>query len=107
LVAARVENVQVESFSQVRQTIITLISTTRVMVLSIALIALIIAMAGFANTLLMAVVERLKEIGVLKMIGAMPGDIFLLIWTEALILCTGGGIAGIGLALASARVSEE
>ncbi|HKN37281.1 MAG TPA: ABC transporter permease, partial [Terriglobales bacterium] len=74
-------NVQVVSFSQVKQTIMTLVSTTRVMVFSIAVIALLIAMAGVANTVLMSVVERLQEIGVLKTMGAMPSDIFLLVWT--------------------------
>jgi putative ABC transport system permease protein len=99
-------NVQVVSFSQVRQTIMTLVSTTRVMVFSIAVIALLIAMAGVANTVLMSVVERLQEIGVLKTMGAMPSDIFLLVWTETLILCTSGGIAGVALAFALARVAD-
>src|SRR4029077_4862342 len=99
-------NVQVVSFSQVKQTIMTVVSRTRVLVFSIAVIALLIAMFGVANTVLMSVVERLKEIGVLKTMGAMPSDIFLLVWTETLILCTGGGIAGIGLAIAFARVTD-
>jgi putative ABC transport system permease protein len=54
----------------------------------------------------MSVVERLQEIGVLKTMGAMPGDIFLLVWTETLILCTTGGIAGVALAVALARVAD-
>ena len=99
-------NVQIVSFSQVKQTIMRLAATTRVMVFSIAMIALLIAMAGVANTILMSVVERLQEIGVLKTMGATPGDIFLLVWSETLILCTGGGIAGVVLALALARVAD-
>jgi len=43
-------DVQVVSFSQVKQTIMKLIATARVMVLAIATIALLIAMAGVANT---------------------------------------------------------
>jgi putative ABC transport system permease protein len=96
-------NVQVVSFTQVKQTIMKLVSTARVMVFSIVIIALLIAMVGVVNTVLMSVLERLPEIGVLKTMGAMPGDIFLLIWTETLILCFSGGIAGIGLGLAFAR----
>lgn len=99
-------NVQVVSFSQVKHTIMTLVSTTRVMVFAIAAIALLIAMAGVANTVLMSVVERLQEIGILKTMGAMPGDIFLLVWTETLLLCACGGIAGIGLALTIARAAD-
>ncbi|MFA6034406.1 MAG: ABC transporter permease [Myxococcota bacterium] len=99
-------NVQVVSFSQVRQTIMKLVSTARLMVMSIVIIALLIAMAGVANTIIMSVFERTQEIGILKTMGAMPGDIFLLVWTETLILCAGGGLAGIGIALAFARVAD-
>ncbi|MGB9082631.1 MAG: ABC transporter permease [Desulfuromonadaceae bacterium] len=99
-------DVQVVSFTQVKQTIMKLIATARVMVLSIAIIALLIAMVGVINTILMSVLERLQEIGILKTMGAMPGDIFFLVWAETLILCTSGGIAGIGLAFVFARLSD-
>lgn len=99
-------DVQVVSFTQVKQTIMKLIATARVMVLSIAIIALLIAMVGVINTILMSVLERRQEIGILKTMGAMPGDIFFLVWTETLILCTSGGIAGIGLAFVFARLSD-
>lgn len=99
-------DMQVVSFSQVKQTIMKLIATARVMVLSIAIIALLIAMVGVVNTILMSVLERKQEIGILKTMGAMPGDIFILVWTETLILCTSGGIAGVGLAVVFARLSD-
>jgi len=99
-------DVQVVSFTQVKETIMKLISTARVMVLSIAIIALLIAMVGVVNTILMSVLERKQEIGILKTMGAMPGDIFRLVWTETLILCASGGIAGIGLAFLFARLSD-
>jgi putative ABC transport system permease protein len=74
-------DVQVVSFSQVKQTIMKLIATARVMVLCIALIAILIAMVGVVNTVLMSVYERKQEIGILKTMGALPGDVFRLIWT--------------------------
>jgi putative ABC transport system permease protein len=102
----KLPDVQVVSFSQVKQTIMKLIATARVMVLSIAIIALLIAMAGVANTILMSVLERLHEIGILKTMGAMPLDVFLLVWTETLILCAGGALGGISLAFLFARVTD-
>jgi len=99
-------DMQVVSFSQVKQTIMKLIATARVMVLSIAVIALLIAMVGVVNTVLMSVLERKHEIGILKTMGAMPGDIFRLVWTETLILCAAGGIGGVALALVFARLSD-
>ena len=98
-------DVQVVSLAQVKQTIMQLISTAKVMVLSIALIAILIAMVGVINTILMSVHERFQEIGILKTIGAMPGDIFKLIWIETLILCAIGGVLGIGLALILSKVT--
>ncbi len=99
-------DVQVVSFTQVKQTIMKLVSTARLIVLSIVIIALLIAMAGVVNTILMSVLERLQEIGILKTLGAMPSDIFLLIWTETFILCAAGGITGVGLAFAFARAAD-
>lgn len=99
-------DVQVVSFSAVKQTIMKLVATARVMVLSIAIIAILIAMVGVINTVLMSVMERVREIGILKTTGAMPFDIFQIVWTETMLLCAGGGIAGIALALALARVTD-
>ena len=102
----KLPDVQVVSFTQVKETIMKLISTARVMVLSIAVIAILIAMVGVINTILMSVLERMQEIGILKTMGAMPGDIFRLVWTETLLLCACGGIAGIGFAFLFARVTD-
>jgi putative ABC transport system permease protein len=98
-------DVQVVSLAEVKQTIMKLISTAKVMVLSIAIIAILIAMVGVINTILMSVHERFQEIGILKTIGAMPWDIFTLIWIETLILCAIGGVLGIGLALILSKVT--
>jgi putative ABC transport system permease protein len=99
-------DVQIVSLAQVKDTIMKLISTAKVMVLSIAFIAVLIAMVGVINTILTSVWERFQEIGILKTIGAMPWDIFKLIWTETLILCMTGGVLGIILALILARVTD-
>lgn len=99
-------DVQIVSLAQVKETIMKLISTAKVMVLSIALIAIMIAMVGVINTILTSVWERFQEIGILKTIGAMPWDIFKLIWIETLLLCTTGGVLGIILALFLSKVTD-
>ena len=99
-------DVQVVSLAQVKQTIMSLVSTAKVMVFSIALIAILIAVVGVINTILMSVMERLQEIGILKAMGAMASDIFKLIWLETLILCLSGGLIGTGLALLTAKLTE-
>lgn len=102
----KLPDVQVVSLSQVKTTIMTLVSTARVMVFSIALIAILIAMMGVINTVLMSVMERRQEIGILKSMGALAGDVFKLVWLETVILCAGGGLLGTGLALLTARVTD-
>jgi putative ABC transport system permease protein len=99
-------DVQVVSMAQVKTTIMNLVNSARVIVTGIAGIALIIAMAGVINTVLMSVMERYAEIGILKSMGAMPFDVFRLIWTETAILCGLGGAAGIILAFVTAGLSE-
>ncbi len=101
----KLPDVQVVSLAQVKETIMGLVSTAKVMVLSIAIIAILIAMVGVINTILMSVHERFQEIGILKTIGAMPQDIFKLIWMETIILCTTGGVMGVALALVLSRLT--
>ena len=99
-------DVQVVSLAQVKTTIMTLVSTAKVMVLSIALIAILIAVVGVVNTILMSVVERTPEIGILKSMGALSWDIFRLVWIETVFLCLAGGGIGALLALTTERVTE-
>jgi len=102
----KLPDVQVVSMVQVKQTILNLVGTAKVMVLSIAIIAVVIALLGVINTVLMSVFERYQEIGILKSIGAMPLDIFRMVWTETLILCVIGSLVGIALAMILAQASD-
>jgi len=99
-------DVQVVSMAQVKNTIMSLVSTAKVMVFSIALIAILIAMLGVINTILMSVLERYQEIGIIKSMGAMPWDVFRMIWTETVILCLLGGVIGIGIAFALSKITD-
>ena len=102
----RLPDVQVVSLAQVKNTILSLVGTARVMVFSIALIAILIAMMGVVNTVLMSVMERRREIGILKSMGALAGDIFKLVWLETLALCVAGGLIGSLLALGTAKLTD-
>jgi putative ABC transport system permease protein len=51
-----------------------------------------------ANTIAMSVRERVKEIGVLKVLGFTRGTVLGIILTEALVVSLLGGILGVGLA---------
>ena len=60
-------------------------------------VALVVAGLGIVNTLLIAVLERQREIGALKALGATQGDVRTLFLAEAGIVGLLGGLGGIGL----------
>ena len=58
-------------------------------------LALIIGILGIANTMVMSVFERTREIGILRALGWKRGQILALIELEAATLGLGGGVVGI------------
>jgi ABC-type lipoprotein release transport system permease subunit len=87
-------------------TIQSLVQGTRLLLGSVALVALLAAGAGLSNTILMAVSERTREIGVLRAVGASRGRVFSMIWAETVTLCALGALAGIGAAILGASAVE-
>jgi putative ABC transport system permease protein len=66
----------------------------RGVLVGIAAIALIVASIGIMNTMLMSVMERTHEIGVMKAIGAKSKDILSLFLLESSMVSLVGGVAG-------------
>ena len=62
-------------------------------------ISLLVAGIGIGNVMLMSTIERTKEIGVMKSIGASKKDIMILFLYEALILGVVGSVIGATLSL--------
>ncbi len=77
-----------ESFNQI-------MTILQIVVIGIVSISLLIGGIGIANTMFASVLERTKEIGTLKAIGARNKDIFLIFLIEAGILGLVGGLLGL------------
>jgi putative ABC transport system permease protein len=70
------------------------------------LVAVLIAVMGVVNTVLMSVLERRQEIGILKAMGALAGDVFRLVWVETSLLCLSGGLLGAALAVSTSKLTD-
>jgi putative ABC transport system permease protein len=62
---------------------------------SVGTLALLVASLGIANTMVMAVYERTREIGILKSIGASRADVRQLFVVEAALIGAMGGVFGV------------
>jgi hypothetical protein len=69
-------------------------------------LALAVASMGIINTLVMAILERRREIGVLKALGAADRDVRQLFFAEAGVMGLAGGVFGVLLGWAIGRAIQ-
>jgi putative ABC transport system permease protein len=67
-------------------------------------LALTVAALGIVNTLVMAILERRREIGIMKALGASDGDVKKLFFAEAAVMGFLGGILGVAIGWSIGRV---
>jgi ABC-type lipoprotein release transport system permease subunit len=72
-------------------------SILQVMLSSIGLLALLVASIGIVNTMIMAIYERTREIGILKALGSSNGDVLRIFMIEAGMIGLLGGVVGVVL----------
>jgi len=74
---------------------------------AVGVIALFVSILGIVNTLIMAIYERRKEIGIMKSLGGTQWQIKLIFYVEAALIGFAGGVCGvIGGKLASQAASS-
>ncbi len=97
------EDFFVQTFEQVIATFTSVLSIVTTVVVLIAFISLIVASVNIMNTMYTAILERTKEIGVFKAVGAPNRVVVLVFVAEAALLSLLGGIIGtlIGFIVAS------
>ena len=72
----------------------------------IAGISLLIGGIGIMNIMLASVLERTKEIGIMRAIGATQEDVILQFLSESVLISVGGGIIGIIVGIIGAYIIE-
>jgi ABC-type lipoprotein release transport system permease subunit len=88
-------DLQTQSLQQVLDLAARIFAVLQSLLASVGILALFVASLGVVNTMIMAIYERTREIGVLKATGAAPGDIRLLFMVEAAMMGFIGGVTGV------------
>ncbi|MFH1332055.1 MAG: ABC transporter permease [archaeon] len=99
LMLVRAENERTKSFSvssvkAMQETIASTLTTMTLFLSAIAAISLLVGAVGIANTMFTTVLEKTKEIGIMKSIGAKNKDIMLMFLFNSGMVGLAGGIIG-------------
>jgi putative ABC transport system permease protein len=71
---------------------------------AVGMIAIFVAALGIVNTMMMSILERYSEIGIMKAVGASRGDIKRIFFVESSAIGFLGGVFGLGLGWAVSRI---
>lgn len=90
------QNLETETFEEIiGRFVLQFIDLARWGLNLFALVVLLVAAFGIANTILMSVYERTREIGLMRALGASKKNVFLLMSCEAMILGFWGAVLGL------------
>jgi len=103
----RIEGTEVITMTELLGTQQRMMESARLLVLAIVVLAVAIAGLGVLNTVLLSVLERTREIGVMRATGAGKGHVFFVVWMETMLMTAAGGVLGLVIALGSSRLLES
>ena len=100
------EDFTVQTPDSILDSLSTILNIVQAVFIGIALISLFVGSVGIANTMYTAVLERHKDIGIMKAVGAKNSDIFKLFLIESGLLGLFGGIIGVIIGMGMAKSVE-
>ena len=98
------EDFTVQTSKQIIQTVLAVFQIIQAVVVGIAAISLVVGAIGITNTMYTSVIERTKEIGIMKAIGATNKDIAMIFLFESGILGLLGSLMGLLIGLGGAKL---
>ncbi|MBL7100674.1 MAG: ABC transporter permease [Nanoarchaeota archaeon] len=105
------DNFDVMTPEQILETVSVLLNVIKLVLGGIAAISLVVGGVGIMNSMYTSVLQRKKEIGVMKSVGAKNRDVVLLFIVEAGLIGVVGGVFGIifgsAIALATGYIAEQ
>ncbi|MGV8168868.1 MAG: ABC transporter permease [Candidatus Nanoarchaeia archaeon] len=100
------ENFTVETTQQILKSLKKVLSFVTYFLVAIAAISIIVGAVGITNTMYTSVLERTREIGIMKAIGARNSNILTIFMFEAGLLGLVGGIIGVALGVGLGKLVE-
>ncbi len=100
------ETFNVQTSEQLLQSFQNIFGAIQAVLVGIAAISLLVGGIGIMNTMYTSVIERTKEIGTMKAVGARNSDVLLIFLFESGLLGLVGGAIGIGIGIGLAKGVE-
>ncbi|MBT3404900.1 ABC transporter permease [archaeon] len=100
------ETFVVQTSEELLNTFQSIFGVVQAVLVGIAAISLLVGGIGIMNTMYTAVLERTKEIGTMKAVGAKNSDVLLIFLFESGLLGLVGGAIGVGIGVGMAKSAE-
>lgn len=100
------ETFQVSTPKDLLRVFSSILLIVQAVLIGIAAISLLVGGIGIMNTMYMAVLERTKEIGIMKAIGAKNNHVMIIFLIESGLLGTFGGVIGVAIGLSISKGVE-
>jgi putative ABC transport system permease protein len=92
--------VTVQSQADYKKSVTGQVDTVLYLVYALLALAIVIAVLGVVNTLALSVIERTREIGLLRAVGTSRAQVGRMVRLESVLIAVHGALLGLGLGLA-------
>ena len=100
------ETFSVQTFEQLLEQFNDILGIVSIVLIGIAAISIVVGGVGIMNTMYTSVLERTKEIGIMKAVGAKNSNVMTLFLIESGMIGLAGGIIGIGIGIGLSKIVE-
>ncbi|MFC1723125.1 ABC transporter permease [Nanoarchaeota archaeon] len=95
----KTKDFSIMTLAQIAESVGAIIGAITLFLTAIAAVSLLVGAVGIANTMFTAVLEKTKDIGIMKAIGARNTDIMIIFLLNSALIGLIGGIIGVGFGL--------
>ncbi len=100
------EDFTVQTTKQFIESYLTIFNVITTLLVGLASISLLVGAIGIANTMYTAVLERMREIGIMKAVGAKNSDILQIFLIESALIGFLGGAIGVLIGVGISKIAE-